>query len=380
MQELLETIKRLAFSSISGVPDSILSQLISSLEESELGRFIHVTPNEGSAIALATGTFLGSGRPGLVYFQNSGLGNGINPLASLAHKNLFGIPMVLIIGWRGALGDDGIQIQDEPQHLIQGSITINQLKDLQIPYVISQLNQTSFAKHLEEMYFKSIEIMGPVSILVKPGLFDEKLKKKYEGFATIESQEAIETVLSLCDEESIIIGSTGMISRELLKVTENNTKFAHSMFLNIGAMGHATMISKGIALSLPNRKILCFDGDGALAMHLGSMSVLTKLANFTHILLNNASHDSVGGQRTSLGKSDLSPILNYFSGNKYIKISDINFSTKKELTDLLNSDTNKIIEFICKPRSTHKLPRPKLLPFENKQKFMQELMQKARAK
>jgi phosphonopyruvate decarboxylase len=373
MQEILNSIENLGFSSISGVPDSTLSLLISSIEGSYLNKYVCVTPNEGSAIALAVGTFLGTGKPGLVYLQNSGLGNALNPLASLAHKDLFAIPMVLIIGWRGALTEKNVQFEDEPQHLIQGSITTKQLQDLQIPFTVASNSRNDFPRLLQDMFAKCLNISGPVAILVGPGLFDKKEIPIYNGDAEMDSKDVVELMLSVCDNDTIIVGSTGMISRELLKVKENNPSFRHPVFLNVGAMGHASMIAKGLAFTLPNKKIVCLDGDGALAMHLGSMPVLNNLENYVHVVINNMSHDSVGGQRTSFGNRDLAPLLNYFSHGEFTKFIRIDSESRTKLKKLLSSRKFQVIEFQCKPRGNHQLPRPTMKPFEKTVSFMNEL-------
>jgi phosphonopyruvate decarboxylase len=371
MELILDSIKHLNFSSISGVPDSTLSKLISALDKSDLNEKVKVMPNEGSAIALAVGSFLGSGKPGLVYLQNSGLGNALNPLASLAHRDVYAIPMVLIIGWRGSITDDGKQLTDEPQHLVQGRITLQQLTDISVPYSVASDVISEFPLLLQEMYLKSLDINGPVAIVVRPGLFDKKEISPYDGNATLESREVIEKVLSICDEETIYVGSTGMISRELLQVKETYISTNHLTFLNVGAMGHASMIAKGIAFTLPNKRVICFDGDGSLAMHLGAMTVLNELNNFKLIILNNNSHDSVGGQRTSFGDLTLEPLLSFFSSGNYTRFTSIE---EEEMRQRLLSTNFEIIEFLCKPRTNHKLPRPMLTPQDSKLNFMREML------
>lgn len=376
MKLILDSIKQLEFSSISGVPDSTLSELIAVLDSNDNTQRVHVTPNEGSAIALAVGSYLGLGKPGLVYLQNSGMGNALNPLASLAHIEVYAIPMVLIIGWRGAISDDGEQLPDEPQHLIQGFITQKQLKDLSIPFKIANNDLSEFAELLEEMYSKTLKISGPVAILVRPGLFDERKVDVCRGDATLESKEVISKVLSISNEDSIFVGSTGMISRELLQVVQDDVNQKDLTFLNIGAMGHASMIAKGIALTLPTKTIICFDGDGSLAMHLGSLSVLNELSNFKLIILNNHSHDSVGGQRTSFGTQRLEPLLNFFSNGNYTYFHDLLETDLVNFQNILASAKFEIVEIECKPRSNQKLPRPTESPQSAENRFRKRITSK----
>jgi phosphonopyruvate decarboxylase len=374
MNRIIKAIKDLDFSSILGVPDSLLANFINALEQSELNNKIHVMPNEGSAIALSAGYYLGTGKPSIVYLQNSGIGNAINPLASLAHRELFGIPMVLIIGWRGSIDTDGSQAFDEPQHLIQGRITINQLGDLKIPYSVAPKDFGQIADLIASKYAEAMEIKGPVAILVKPGIFDHKEIKETVSDDAIESIDAIKSVLELCDSQTLIVSTTGMIGREILQIQNDSLENNRFIFMNIGAMGHASMIAKGLAASNPDHRVVCFDGDGSLAMHLGSLFLFNNLPNFKHIILNNYSHDSVGGQRTSIGSSNLAPLLTYFSNDKFLKIKILGTLEKIELTKNIESESFAIIEFICKPRGSHDLPRPNQRPSFITDKFLNRVM------
>ena len=366
---LIETIKKLQVSLITGVPDSMLAGLISSLEDSELSDFIEVAPNEGNAVALAAGHYLGSGKPAIVYMQNSGLSNAINPLVSLAHKRMFGIPMILLVGWRGELSAKEIQVSDEPQHKIQGLITRKQLVDLGIPFYISGDNYQTFSEQLEKVYNESIELQSPVAILIRKGLFDSQ-DKKINNSKKLSSLEIIEKIVELSPENSILVGSTGMIGRELLKATQGKPEFNGRVILNVGAMGHVSALAKGIARTNPDKIVICFEGDGSLLMHLGSLALLNNLPNFKHILLNNKSHDSVGGQKTTLAAKNHRKIYGGISKKGYYKIEKLNYFSSKFISMKLLKSENCFIEFLCAPRliGTNKelinaeLPRPTRTP------------------
>lgn len=223
---------------VTGVPDSMLASFVTELQRDPHDFKVVVAPNEGNAIALAAGHFLGTGRPAIVYMQNSGLPNALNPLSSLAHRDVYGIPMLLLIGWRGSYDKNELQVSDEPQHLVQGSITRKQLTDLGIPFEIAAEDLDELAHQISNMYKRSLDSMTPTAILVRPGIFDTKVKKQVEDASLLSSEAAILETIGMLTTKSIIIGSTGMIGRELLKISQSLPEFEHRIFLNIGAMGH----------------------------------------------------------------------------------------------------------------------------------------------
>lgn len=362
--KIISKLQQLGVELVTGVPDSMLASFVAELQSNSQNFKLVVAPNEGNAIALAAGHFLGSGKPAIVYMQNSGLPNALNPLSSLTHRDVYGIPMVLLIGWRGSYDKNELQVNDEPQHLVQGSITRNQLNDLGIPFEIAAKNLDELANQISKMYKKSLDFMTPTAILVRPGILDTKVKKKIADTSLLSSEAAIVQTLSMLTTKSIIIGSTGMIGRELLKLSQNLPEFEHRIFLNIGAMGHTSAIGKGIALARRNTPIICFDGDGALAMHFGTVAMLPNLPNFKHVIINNRSHDSVGGQATSFGEHDLKNVLNDFSSGRYLQITNLDEVAKNSMRELLTSEHSCILEFICNSRDSHDLPRPEKHPRE----------------
>ncbi len=355
------------------MPDSLLAALLDSLENSVHKPKIQVAPNEGIAIALAAGHYLGSGKSAMVYMQNSGLPNALNPLASLAHREIYGIPIFMVIGWRGAIDEDGNQKPDEPQHMIQGAVTREQLRSLQIPFEIGSSDYSVLAKQFQKMYDQGMRDRTPTAVLIPPGIFDTKTRYVPKNTEILSSYEVIKETLDLLPKRAIIVGSTGMIGRELLKITEESETFEHEIFLNIGAMGHASSIAKGIAQTNPKRIVVCIDGDGALVMHFGAISMLQSLQNYKHIIINNSCHDSVGRQASNFAETDLSSTLSEFSVNRFIRITKLNKKSKKKIKKLLLDDKNCVIEFLCSPRESHELPRPKGNPSDLTPQFIAKI-------
>ncbi|MFP4197910.1 MAG: phosphonopyruvate decarboxylase [Methanomassiliicoccales archaeon] len=279
----------------TGVPDSLLKDLCAYITDNAApGRHV-IAANEGNAIAMGTGWYLGTGRPALVYMQNSGIGNAVNPLTSLADREVYGIPMLLLIGWRGEPGR-----RDEPQHMKKGRITPDVLEALEIPWY--SLGGDS---DYREIVGEALEAMergpGPVAILVRKGAFEKyELRDEIEEFIEMDREEAIRRVVSALGPEDIIVSTTGKTSRELYELREERGEGHGRDFLTVGSMGHASSIAAGLARSRPEREVICLDGDGSTLMHMGSMAIIGNggLDNLLHVVINNASHDSVGGQPT----------------------------------------------------------------------------------
>ena len=294
----------------AGVPDSLLASLSTTLMQSERKDEHIITANEGNAVALAMGHYLATGRPAVVYMQNSGLGNTVNPVSSLADPEVYGIPMLFIVGWRGEPGH-----KDEPQHVKQGRITEGQLDLLDIPHWI--VDQDSDAEALLDAAWQAMTARGgPVALLVRAGAFDDvKFTPPAhplgwpEGLAPLRREAAIARVLELLAPEDIVLATTGKTGREVFELRAGAGQ-AQRDFLTVGGMGHTASIALGIALARPERRVVCLDGDGSMLMHLGATAIVGDLApaNLVHVLLNNQSHESVGGQPTVAGRIDFAGI------------------------------------------------------------------------
>lgn len=297
-EELAKQIYSTGIRTITGIPDSTLQDFCAYLDEDGKTLFAsHIVPaNEGAAIGIAIGEYLATGNPTCVYMQNSGLGNAVNPITSLANNKVYCIPMLLLVGWRGEPGK-----HDEPQHKYMGEITEGLLKILDIPYSIidsatSEQVLSDISKEIREIFSKNRQY----AILVKRGTFEPTYNVKYRNDNVLIREEVIKKIVNWLHPEDIVISTTGKISRELYENLDKIKGSHDQAFLCVGGMGHANMIAYQIARRNPDKRVICLDGDGALLMHLGSLAVIGShsLDNLIHICLDNEAHESVGGMYT----------------------------------------------------------------------------------
>ncbi len=326
-KDLIKKLNKNKINFFTGVPDSILKNLSPYFEKK---RENHISAaNEGSAIALATGYYLSTKKVPCVYIQNSGLGNAINPLASLTHSKVYSIPILLMIGWRGSPN-----LNDEPQHEVKGAITREILKLLGIKFCILR-KQQDFNK-LEKLIKLSKLKKIPVACLIeKKTLIKERnnslfFKKKSD----LKRIKVIEELLKKIKTNTNIVSTTGFTSRELMELRKKEKK--GNDFYMVGAMGHSAALSLAISLN-SKKQTICLDGDGSLIMHLGSLATIGFFGknNFKHILFNNNAHESVGGQKTNINKINFQKFIEGIGYRKYIFIK-----SKKEL----NSNLNKFLK------------------------------------
>ncbi len=282
----------------AGVPDSLLKSFSAYLE----GEDNHVIcANEGAAVALAGGHYMTTGSPAVVYMQNSGFGNAVNPLLSLASPEVYGLPMVLLIGWRGEPGK-----HDEPQHVVQGRLMTKMLDTLEIPYVVIGPDTANWELLVEQAFAQTgvgemrAGRQGPSAIVCQAGIFDSLSVKGVDSKLSLTRENAIQVILSESHERDVFVVTTGMASREVFEQREIQKQLHDSDFLTVGSMGHSNQIALAIARTKRDRTVYCIEGDGALIMHMGSLAICgtSRCENFRHIVLNNAAHDSVGGQPT----------------------------------------------------------------------------------
>ena len=373
---VFQSLKRTGVKLIAGVPDSLMEGFCSNLDSKTERDFLHVPcANEGGAIAIAAGHFLATSDVALVYFQNSGLGNCVNPLTSLTHQDVYGIPMVLLIGWRGEPGK-----KDEPQHNVMGGITQTFLEAMGIPFkvldgLLDVVSIFSWAKDTALIRNRPVAILVTSGFFAKPKPESEKAK----NLSVLSRSEAVELILSNLPLKSLVVGTTGMIGREIFAYRNKNNNIYSQDFMNVGAMGHSLSIGIGMALSNKSRRVFVIDGDGSALMHLGSIQVvvnnLSDLSNLTHIILNNHSHDSVGGQATCNPKFKFYDF--YKNSCRLDSQENIHFVDNRNLlakviqeTDL-NSGFRAIEVEIRKSMSgENNLPRPNLHPNEYKTQFL----------
>ena len=352
-----------------GVPDSLLKNFCEYVKDNCSKNEHIISANEGNAIGIAAGKNISSGERTAVYLQNSGLGNIVNPIMSLCHKEVYGIPLILIIGWRGEPG-----LKDEPQHNTQGSKTIDFLNIMDIPFIELNKENEEYEKELNSFFKKNLSHNHPIAILVRKNTFCKYSSKsnlsKDSNLSDMTRGMALKIILENSPKNNLYIATTGKLGRELYQIRDKNNQSHKNDFLNIGSMGHVSSIALGIALGKKNSKTICLDGDGSLLMHMGSMAIIGDLNinNFGHIVFNNGRHDSVGGQPTVALKIDIPTIaksLNY----KWSK----RVSSKKNLIEILKEvkDLNGpwLLEILIKPGDIENLGRPKLSPSDSLKNF-----------
>jgi len=347
----------------SGVPDSLLKDFCAYITDYADKHNHIIAVNEGAAVGLASGYHLATGRLPLVYMQNSGIGNAVNPLLSLADSDVYRIPLVLVIGWRGEPG-----VHDEPQHVKQGKVTRSLLESMGIPYAVLEKTEDSANSQIETCFRTIAETNAPYAFVIRKDTFAPyTLQKKEEHSAIMTREEAIEEIAAC--RAGIIVSTTGMISRELYELRDKTASGHERDFLTVGSMGHASSIALSIALQKPQLQVTCLDGDGAALMHMGSFAAIgtQKPRNYCHIVLNNSAHDSVGGQPTIAPFIDMPAIARACGYTKVYQAK-----TKEELKKILAEKHEGLtfIEIKVKKGSRKDLGRPKTTPIENKEAFM----------
>lgn len=385
--QFVETLAEDGVDFFCGVPDSLLKSFCAYLtDHCEANHMI--VANEGGAVGLAAGHYLATGKPALVYMQNSGQGNAVNPLASLADPDVYSIPMILLVGWRGMPG-----VHDEPQHVKQGKITISLFEALEIPTLVLDEDEETALVQTREAVERAKAESRPVALVVRTNLFAEYiLQNKKPDVSTLKREEVIQTILESIGLEAVIVSTTGMISREVYETRERLGQGHDNDFLTVGSMGHALMIALGVARDClktnPNRYVICLDGDGASLMQMGNMAIAgqARQPNLIHIVLNNAAHDSVGGQPTVGGMIDLCRIAE--SCGYYVAVK-IEGGTQEDLRATLRERFDQAIySWACDPAEDYQttfieikvakgarkdLGRPKEPPQVNKLLFMETL-------
>ncbi|MBC8216251.1 MAG: phosphonopyruvate decarboxylase [Candidatus Marinimicrobia bacterium] len=357
----------------TGVPDSLLKQFCLCIDDKVSEDRHVISANEGNAIALAAGYHLGTGKTPLVYMQNSGLGNAVNPLLSLCDPDVYSIPLIIVVGWRGEPG-----VKDEPQHIKQGKVQLDLIKSLDIPFSIISKDEQDIDSKITEGVERAILANRPFVFVIKKGTFSNYLAENSSDSLKIMTREkALEIMLNQFPEDVIIVSTTGKTSREIFEIREKNGESHFKDFLTVGSMGHCSSIALGIAISNPERKVVCIDGDGALIMHMGSLSTVGKLHpdNFYHILINNQVHESVGGQATSADTIDI-PALVRANGYKNVLFTSDEKGLSAQVGEFIEGNGPNFLEVKVKPGSREDLGRPTVKPVDNKKAFMNYVQDK----
>ena len=372
-EDFLADLAGMGVARFFGVPDSLLSSLIVGIEaRSRQGLCsFEVAADEGAAVGLAIGSYLGTGTPAVVFMQNSGLGNAVNPLTSLAHDKVYGIPMLLLVGWRAEMSDAG-QLKDEPQHVFQGEITCDMLGMLDVPYAVIGPNDgcETVRAQLSDLLRLSVAKGKPVALVIRKGTFAPGEKAPRHETHLPSREDAIEAALTALGDVPVV-ATTGKISRELYEIQQARGLGGPS-FLSVGGMGHAVMIATGVAMSTPGRRIACFDGDGAVLMHAGSLATSARQDNLIHLVFNNRVHDSVGGQVTAGPEADLSALARALGYQSAVRLTTLD-EIEPAIIGALKADHASLIEIMVAPGARSDLGRPKTTPADSKITFMNRL-------
>lgn len=365
----IEKIRAEGINFYAGVPDSLLKNVCAYITDHFDATHNIIAANEGAAVGLAAGHYLATGNAGCVYMQNSGEGNAINPLASLTDKEVYNFPLLLLIGWRGKPG-----VHDEPQHVKQGKITTGLLNIMGINYDVLSKDEDKATKQIEKAV-EAIRNKDVYALVIEKDTFEDyKLHNVELNDLTLGREEAIQTVAAALGNRDCIVSTTGMISRELFEYRSAMNQGHERDFLTVGSMGHASQIALGIALAQPERRIWCFDGDGAAIMHMGSMAIVADKApkHYVHVVFNNGAHDSVGGQPTVGLKIDL-PTVAQAVGYKTTFSVD-NKADLEAVLDKVKKATGPILlEVKVKKGNRKDLGRPTTTPIQNKEALMKFL-------
>lgn len=358
-------LERAGIGLFAGVPDSLLKDFCAYIDEHCPSGSHVITANEGNAVALAAGFHLTTGRLAAVYMQNSGLGNAVNPLTSITDPKVYRIPLVMIVGWRGEPG-----VKDEPQHVKQGRITPGQLDLLEIPYWVVD-GDSDVENVLSSAFQKIADTQSPVALLVRKDAFSPyKSQRKSPTVYPLPREEAIRKILSLANADDLVVSTTGKTSREVFELRVERGENQRD-FLTVGGMGHTASIGLGVALGQPGRRVLCLDGDGSVLMHMGALPIIGSLKpkNLVHVLLNNAAHESVGGQPTVADRVDFAAIAKASGYNAYYVATD-DASLGQCWEQLALAEGPVLLEVKIKNGSRSDLGRPTSTPEQNKQAFM----------
>lgn len=362
----IEKLRENGIDCFAGVPDSLLKNICAYITDHCDAQHNIITANEGAAVGLAAGHYLATGKPACVYMQNSGEGNIINPLASLTDPEVYNIPVLLLIGWRGRPG-----VHDEPQHVKQGKVTTGLLNTMGINFDVlckdEDKAEKQIAKAVEALKRKEV-----YALVIEKDTFDAyKLQNVEKNDLSMSREEAIQIVAAALGDKDCIVSTTGMISRELFEYRTAMNQGHERDFLTVGSMGHASQIALGIALEKQDRRVWCFDGDGATIMHMGSMAIVSQKApkNYIHVVFNNGAHDSVGGQPTVGLNIDLPRVARAVGYPHTYSVG-----TKDDLQEILKEIQNQegltLLEVKVKKGNRKDLGRPTTTPIENKEALM----------
>ena len=364
--QLINLLTKEELNFITGIPCSILKDFLSGLSEKK-GQIEHIiATSEEEAMSIGVGYYLATAKIPIVYMQNSGLARSVDVLTSLANKEVYNVPILLLISWRGDPSK-----KDEPQHLKMGKITPKILKTLNIPYTVLSDSKPKIVKEIKvaKKYLENNSL--PYAIIIKKGLIKPDQTKKQKDVYLLSREETIKIIINNLKNDEVIISTTGKTSRELFEYRETKKQSHKTDFYTVGSMGCSAAIALGIALGKPKKKIFVFDGDGSVLMQMGSLATIGHYLpkNFYHIIFDNNTYDSTGGQKTVSDTVNFNKIA-FACGYKNVKT----VFTQKKLVNIIQnlkmSSGPKMLVIKIKNGSRKDLGRPTITPSENKKLLM----------
>lgn len=351
-----------------GVPDSLLKDICSCIKENTPSTNNIIAANEGNAVGIAAGYHLSTGKIGTVYMQNSGIGNAVNPILSLIDEEVYKVPMLFIVGWRGEPGT-----KDEPQHVKQGKVTTDLFKAMKIEYLILNAENDEYKAQIDYATKYMLDNNKPIAIIVKKNSFTEYKFKKEKNDYTLTREKALSIIIDNITEKDMVVSTTGKTSREIFEIRENRNEPHSNDFLTVGSMGHTSSIALGMSIGT-NKNVYCIDGDGSFLMHMGGLAIASKNAkpNFKYILINNGAHESVGGQPTIAFDIDIENIIKAFRFDE-VYIASSEEEIQKGMLEIKNTDKKYAMIINVKQGSREDLGRPTISPEDNKKDIMNKI-------
>lgn len=365
-----EHLQALGIDFFAGVPDSLLKDICAYITTHTPPDRHIIAANEGGALALGVGYHLATGQVPLIYMQNSGLGNVVNPVLSIADPEVYAIPMLLMLGWRGEPG-----VKDEPQHIKQGRVMLAMLDAMEMPHYVIDGNDINVAKsQVRQAIHQAQGELRPVALIIRKGTFGPYVYQDRERVLPLSREEVIQGIAGALHPRDVVVATTGMPSRELFECRERLAQGHDKDFLMVGGMGHASHVALGIALRHPDRQVICVDGDGSVLMHMGALAIngAAACANFKHIVLNNAAHDSVGGQPTVADRVDLPAVAKAVGYRQAIRAGGAE-EIAAAISALRQLEGPAFLEIQIRKGARKDLGRPTSSTFENKAGFMRFL-------
>ena len=369
--EFIEQLQQRGVSLFTGVPDSLLKQLGSHIQATLPTSQHVITANEGSAVGVAMGHYMRTETPACVYLQNSGFGNLVNPVLSLADPDVYGVPMLIVVGWRGQPG-----VKDEPQHVKQGRVQTALLEAMDLPWSVVPQDPAEASKVVDQALDTAMAQSSPYFLLVEKGTFSTGAQVEQVESSLASREEALIAAADAVGDDAAIVSTTGMLSRELFEYRQRAGESSDRDFLTVGGMGHASSIALGVAKADPARETWCFDGDGALLMHMGTLPVIAEHAgeNFFHLVFNNGVHDSVGGQPTSIGMVEVAAVARNTGYRWSASTSDLT-QLPALVTQMRQAGGPALLELKVRPGNREGIGRPTRTPAEAKAAFMNAIQE-----